>query len=50
MAETDQELQRLRREVARLEEKNRELETIHQLDLAEITKLRRQVEMLVERK
>ena len=43
MTELDIEIQYLRRENERLRGKLRELENVHQLDLAEITKLRRMV-------
>ena len=48
MTEYEKEIQELRREVKLLEEKNRELEHIHQLDMAEIAYQRRQIDFLME--
>lgn len=39
-------IQELRRKVTALETRNRELEQLHQLDLAEITRLRRMIEQM----
>lgn len=48
MTEQDMELQELRRRVEFLEKKNKELEQIHQLDMAEIAYQRRQIDFLME--
>ena len=50
MTEKDKEIQELRRRVKFLEERNKELEQIHQLDIAEITFQRRQIDFLMENK
>lgn len=50
MTEKDNEIQELRRRVKFLEEKNKELEQIHQLDMAEIAFQRRQIDFLMESK
>lgn len=48
MTEQDKEIQELRRRLEFLEKKNKELEQIHQLDMAEIIWLRRQIERMEE--
>jgi len=48
MTDKDMEIQELRRRVKFLEEKNKELEHIHQLDMAEIAYQRRQIDFLEE--
>ena len=50
MTEYEKEIQELRRKVKLLKEKNKELEHIHQLDMAEITYQRRQIDYLMETK
>ena len=47
MTEYEKEIQELRREVKLLEEKNKELAHIHQLDMAEIAYQRRQIDFLM---
>lgn len=46
MTDKDMEIQGLRRRVESLERENKKLEQIHQLDIAEITRLRRMIEQL----
>jgi len=48
MTEKDMEIQELRRRVEFLEKKNKELEQIHQLDIAEIAYQRRTIDFLME--
>lgn len=48
MTEYEKEIQELRRKVKLLEDKNKELEQIHQLDMAEIIYQRRQIDFLME--
>lgn len=48
MTEQDRELQELRRRVELLQKKNKELEQIHQLDMAEIAYQRRTIDFLME--
>lgn len=48
MTEKDMEIQGLRRRVELLEKKNKELEQIHQLDMAEIVYQRRTIDFLME--
>jgi len=48
MTAQNMEIQELRRRVKFLESKNAELEQIHQLDMAEITFQRRQIDFLME--
>ena len=48
MTELEMEIQVLRREKERLRDKLQDLENIHQHDLAEIMKLRRQIERYEE--
>ena len=48
MTEKDMEIQRLRWDVARLEHEKKELEQIHQLDQAEIVRLRRMIDIKEE--
>lgn len=48
MTPQDKELQELRRECKRLQNRNKRLEELRQCDLAEITTLRRQVDFLME--
>lgn len=48
MTEKDKEIQGLRRRVKFLEQRNKELEQIHQLDISEIVRMRRQVDSLTE--
>lgn len=50
MTEKDFELQELRRRVKALEKKVEELEQIHQLDMAEVVNMRRQIEAMEERR
>lgn len=49
MTEKDFELQELRRKVKALEKKIEELEQIHQLDMAEVVNMRRQIEAMERR-
>ena len=49
MTEKDMEIQELHRRVKLLEKKNEELEQIHQLDMAEVVNMRRQVEAMERR-
>ena len=49
MTEKDFELQELRRKVKALEKKIEDLEQIHQLDMAEVVNMRRQVEAMERR-
>lgn len=39
-------IQELQRKVTEMEKRNRELEQLHQLDLSEITRLRRMIEQM----
>lgn len=48
MTPQDKEIQELRAKVKLLEAKNAELEHIHQLDMAEITYQRRQIDFLMD--
>ena len=48
MTPQDKEIQELRRRVKFLEQRNKELEQIHQLDISEIVRMRRQVDSLTE--
>lgn len=48
MTEKDMEIQELRRRLEFLEKQNKELEQIHQLDMAEIVKLRRMIDIKEE--
>jgi len=48
MTDKDMEIQELRRRVELLEKKNKELEQIHQLDMAEIAYQRRTIDFLME--
>ena len=48
MTPQDKEIQELRAKVKLLEAKNEELEHIHQLDMAEITYQRRQIDFLMD--
>ena len=48
MTDKDMEIQELRRRVKFLEQRNKELEQIHQLDISEIVRMRRQVDSLTE--
>ena len=50
MTEKDFELQELWRKVKALEKKIEDLEQIHQLDMAEVVNMRRQVEAMEERR
>ena len=50
MTEYEKEIQELRHKVKLLEEKNKELEHVHQLDMAEIVYQRRQIDYLMETK
>ena len=57
MTEQDKEIQELRRKVESLKEqieimrrRDRQLEQIHQLDMAEVVNMRRQVEAMEERR
>lgn len=47
MTEYEKEIQELRRKVKLLEDKNKELEHLHQLDMAEIIYQRRQIDFLM---
>ena len=49
MTERDFEVQELRRKVTALEKKIEELEQIHQLDMAEVVNMRRQIEAMERR-
>ena len=42
-------IQELRRKVTEMEKRNRELEQLHQLDIAEITRLRRMIEQMEDK-
>ena len=46
MTPEEMNIQKLRRKVTALEKRNRELEQLHQLDLSEITRLRRMIEQM----
>lgn len=48
MTEKDMEIQELRRRLEFLEKQNKELEQIHQLDMAEIVRLRRMIDIKEE--
>ena len=57
MTEQDKEIQELRRKVESLKEqieimrrRDRQLEQIHQLDMAEVVNMRRQIEAMEERR
>ena len=50
MTEYDLENQRLRREIERLKDKLIDYENLHQLDMAEITRLRRMIGSMEEGK
>lgn len=57
MTEKDMEIQELRRKVESLKEqieimrrRDRQLEQIHQLDMAEVVNMRRQIEAMEERR